>query len=72
MLRRILAHGVIAGLVVGIPLFVLTVGWNGHRQLPGSVVLGYTIMLIALSAVFTGIKNYRDRDLGGVIGFGAL
>lgn len=69
MLRKILVHGVIAGLVVGIPLFVLTVGWNGHRQLSGSVVLGYTIMLIALSAVFTGIKNYRDRDLGGVIGF---
>ena len=33
------------------------------------MLIGYTIMLIALSAVFVGIKRYRDADLGGVIGF---
>jgi len=33
------------------------------------MVIGYTTMLIALSAVFVGIKRHRDVDRGGVIGF---
>jgi hypothetical protein len=33
------------------------------------MVLGYATMLIALSAVFVGIKRHRDVDRGGVIGF---
>src|SRR5690606_14355450 len=31
--------------------------------------IGYATMLIALSAVFVGIKCHRDVDRGGVIGF---
>jgi hypothetical protein len=34
-----------------------------------SLLLGYTIMLVALSMIFFGIKAYRDRELGGVIHF---
>jgi hypothetical protein len=70
MFRNILTYGTIAGLTVGIPLSVITLGYNGpfaHGM--RSMVFGYTIMLIALSAVFLGIKRYRDVDLGGVIGF---
>src|SRR3546814_20847233 len=37
-------------------------GWFG-------MALGYLSMLVALSAVFVGIKNHRDVDRGGVIGF---
>jgi hypothetical protein len=33
------------------------------------MMIGYTTMLIALSAVFVGIKRHRDVDRGGVIGF---
>jgi len=32
--------------------------------------LGYLIMVAALSLIFFAIKNYRDRELGGVIKFG--
>ena len=70
MLRNILSSGVLAGLIVGLPLFGLTVATNGHNP-PTSwgAVLGYTIMLIALSTVFVAIKRRRDVDLGGVIRF---
>ena len=67
MLRRVLSNGVLAGLIVGVPLFGLTVATNGHP--PHSYVLGYSIMLIALSTVFVAIKRHRDEDLGGVITF---
>jgi hypothetical protein len=68
MLRTILIYGVIAGIVVGVPLSALVIFSNGHSQSHG-LLIGYLTMLIALSAVFVGIKRYRDADLGGVIGF---
>ncbi|MGO4700643.1 DUF4199 domain-containing protein [Dyella sp. 2RAB6] len=69
MLRTILKYGVIAGLVVGgfeLATFVL---FSGMPPLKYGMVVGYTTMLIALSAVFVGIKRHRDVDRGGVIGF---
>jgi hypothetical protein len=69
MLKRILIYGAVAGLIVGVPLFTMTVAMQGHPEPPYSMVLGYSIMLIALSTVFVGIKRHRDADLGGVIAF---
>jgi hypothetical protein len=69
MLRNILVFGSIAGVVVGIPLFTLTVTMSHHVPLSYGWAIGYTTMLVALTAVFVGIKRYRDADLGGVIKF---
>ncbi len=68
MIRKIFSHGALAGLIVGLPLFGITVAMNGHTLKYG-VVLGYLTMLIALSLVFVAIKRRRDVDLGGVIRF---
>ena len=70
MLKSILKYGLIAGVVVGGLMFAITV--NFHEQLDFGALgmaIGYASMLVALSAVFVGIKSYRDRDRGGVIGF---
>lgn len=69
MLRTILKYGVIAGLVVGGFELVTFVLFSGMPPLKYGMVIGYTTMLIALSAVFVGIKRHRDVDRGGVIGF---
>jgi hypothetical protein len=69
MLRRILSYGVIAGVIVGVPLFGLTVAMNGLPPAPWAAAVGYLTMLIALSTVFVAIKRRRDADLGGVIKF---
>ena len=69
MLRTILKYGVVAGLVVGVAMSTMTVWLVGEDMLEYGMVLGYTTMLIALSAVFVGIKRYRDVELGGVIRF---
>ncbi|MEM1082162.1 MAG: DUF4199 domain-containing protein, partial [Pseudomonadota bacterium] len=34
-----------------------------------SQLLGYSIMVVALSVIFIAIKGYRDQQLGGVIKF---
>lgn len=70
MWRDILKYGVIAGVVVGAALFgtwMTTQGRIPHGAL--GMVIGYATMLVALSAVFVGIKHQRDVDRGGVIRF---
>ena len=69
MLKAILTYGFIAGLAVGIPMFAITVTLQGHIGGPYGMLVGYLIMLVALSAVFVGVKRYRDLERGGVIGF---
>ncbi|KRE87086.1 hypothetical protein ASG75_02750 [Rhodanobacter sp. Soil772] len=69
MLRTILKYGVIAGLVVGGFELVTFTAFSGMPPLKYGMLIGYTTMLIALSAVFVGIKRHRDVDRGGVIGF---
>ena len=69
MLRYILIYGVIAGAIVGVPLSVLTLTMSGQAMMHYGMLVGYLIMLIALSAVFLAIKRHRDVDLGGVIRF---
>jgi hypothetical protein len=68
MFRNILSYGTIGGLIVGIALSIVVIGFSGSH-LANGMVIGYTIMLVGLSTIFIGIKRYRDIDLGGVIGF---
>ncbi len=69
MLPIILRYGLIAALIVGGALFSISLAFNGVPPMSYGMALGYLTMLIALSAVFVGIKRYRDRDHGGVIRF---
>jgi len=67
MLRKIFSYGFVAGLMVGVPLSILTI--VTACRLPYGMLIGYTVMLIALSLVFAAVKRHRDVDLGGEIGF---
>jgi len=69
MWRNILKYGLIAGLVVAIPMNLMMATMSDHAPLAWGMVFGYVTMLVALSAVFIAIKRYRDGELGGVIGF---
>lgn len=69
MVRNILIYGVIAGLVAGVALSTITVVVSHQMSQSSSMALGYASMLVALSAVFVGIKRYRDVERGGVIRF---
>ncbi|MBX3479955.1 MAG: DUF4199 domain-containing protein [Caulobacter sp.] len=66
MTRIIFTYGLISGLII-------IAGIIGSIILPGashSEFVGYLIMLVALSAILIGVKQYRDRQGGGVIKFG--
>jgi hypothetical protein len=68
MIRTILVFGTIAGLAVGIPLSCFALAFDGAPP-PYGMAIGYTMMLVALSAVFVGVKRHRDVALGGTIRF---
>lgn len=70
MIRIVLLYGVIGGLVIAVPMVIIMTGAGPGTFMKGGVVYGYLTMLLALTAVFLGIKQYRDKTLGGVIRFG--
>ena len=69
MRNRILGYGVGAGLVIGVPLFIMMVTTDARAMFEGGMLLGYTVMLVAFSLVFLAIKRQRDVDGGGAIRF---
>ena len=69
MLRMIIGYGVIAGVIVGAPMFLLTDFGRSMGLEKYGYLIGYTTMLIALSTIFVATKKHRDTVLGGVIGF---
>ena len=69
MTSFIFRYCIIAGLIIGIPMV-----WRMLAAKPGEVpvvgmLLTYLVMIVALTAVFIGVKAYRDKVLGGVIRF---
>jgi hypothetical protein len=69
MLRYILIYGAIAGALVGVPLSIVTLTMSGQSMMHYGMLVGYLMMLVALSAIFVAIKRHRDAELGGVIRF---
>jgi Protein of unknown function (DUF4199) len=69
MIRIILVYGLIAGLIVGAPMLGQMLLLPHDKAFPGGAVVGYLTMIVALSAVFIGVKQHRDKALGGVIKF---
>ena len=64
MKKIILSYGAIAGIVI---ISSITLGLHNGLE---SHWFGYLIMIIAFSAIFVAIRQYRDQALGGVITFG--
>ena len=67
-IRYPLVYGGLAGLIIVVmSLLAYGSGLVGHSSSP---LFGYTVMLLALTMIFVGVKRYRDIELGGVIKFG--
>jgi hypothetical protein len=65
MKRTILVFGLISGGLVGLFLAISTM-----INFKGGAWFGYTTMVIALSLVYVGVRNFRDKFNDGVITFG--
>jgi hypothetical protein len=66
--RIIGVYGVISGIIVAVGTYI------GMAAVPDGggaigMAVGYLTMLISLSMVFVGVRQYRDAEKGGVIRF---
>jgi len=66
MARIMLIYGLVSGAVIIAVSILFLVNGSGHHS---SVWLGYLVMVVGLSSILVGVRQYRDRTLGGVIKF---
>ncbi len=67
--RIVTLYGVVAGLIVAVPMVSLMTTLTPGQAPDSGAVYGYLTMIVALTAVFLGIKHYRDKVLGGAVRF---
>lgn len=70
MKKNVLIFGSIAGIIISAFMFVSMMMLSKDPAFEGSMLVGYTAMLVAFSFVFVGIKNFRDKYNDGLITFG--
>jgi hypothetical protein len=70
MLRLIALYGVAAGVIVAVPMNAMMLSTPPGTLPENGMVYGYLSMIVGLTAVFLGVKHYRDKVLGGAIKFG--
>jgi Protein of unknown function (DUF4199) len=73
MKKNVLVFGIISGLVISIFMSISMISMSkssGAEHGMNSMLIGYLSMLIAFSLIFVAVKNYRDKQNGGIISFG--
>ena len=72
MKKLVLTYGLIAGAVVSafMAISMMGIADDPSKIGAGSMVVGYLGMLIAFAFIFVAVKNYRDKQNGGVVSFG--
>ena len=71
MKKIVITCGLIAGLIVTSLMLASISGLlNNSEGGLGSMLLGYSSMIVAFSLIFVGVKNYRDKHNSGAITFG--
>ena len=70
MKRIVWTYGLILGAILaGIIFYTVNLIYN-NPNFKGNDVVGYAGMVIVFSLTFFGIRNYRNRQLNGLISFG--
>ena len=68
-MKNAIKYGSISGLIIVASWFVTYYSFGGDLHFAGSEILGYIVMLLALTGVFLGIKNKRDTSTNGSFTF---
>jgi len=70
MKKNILIYGLLAGLIVSAMLVITCIRCYYEKDFSGSMIVGFTVMILAFAFIFIGIKNYRDQFNNGTVTFG--
>lgn len=72
MKRSILVFGAISGVIIStfMAISMALMGCSSDGDMTGGMIIGFSAMVVSFSFVFIGIKNFRDKQNGGVLTFG--
>ncbi|WP_276483382.1 DUF4199 domain-containing protein [Paraflavitalea pollutisoli] len=70
MKKLVWIFGLLSGLIVTAMMVYSSTQVYAGSDFKGNEILGFTTIIVAFSFIYVGIKNYRDKHLGGVINFG--
>ncbi|MEJ0032856.1 MAG: DUF4199 domain-containing protein [Bacteroidota bacterium] len=70
MKRNVLIFGLVLGTILASnALYMVNIVYH-NPSFEGNDVIGYAAMIVVFSLTFFGIRNYRNKDLNGVISLG--
>ena len=70
MKRNVWIYGLILGAILAINMVLMVNLMYRNPDFKGNEILGYAAMVVVFSLTFFGIRNYRNKQLDGVISFG--
>ena len=70
MKKTVLKYGLIGGAIISLFMACTMPFMDENTDMGNSELIGYATMLVALSTIFIGIRNYRNNELNGAISFG--
>lgn len=70
MKKNVLAFGLVIGTILCINMILMVNLMYSNPDFKGQDFVGYVAMVVLFSLIFFGVRNYRDKHLGGFISFG--
>ncbi|GAB2794295.1 hypothetical protein GCM10027275_44230 [Rhabdobacter roseus] len=70
MKRNVLIFGLVLGTILCANMIYMVNLCYTNPDFKSTDVVGYTALVVIFSLIFFGIRNYRNKELGGVISFG--
>lgn len=70
MKKTVIKFGLIGGAIVSTFMASTMPFIDENTNMTHSELLGYSAMVVALSTIFIGVRNYRNHELKGTISFG--
>ncbi|HAD96440.1 MAG TPA: DUF4199 domain-containing protein [Cryomorphaceae bacterium] len=70
MKKNILIFGLVTGAILSINMVIVVNVLYNNPDFESNDFLGYSTMVVILSLIYFGVRNYRNKQLNGVISFG--
>jgi hypothetical protein len=70
MKRNVTIFGLVLGIILCINIFYTVNLFYNHPDFKRHDVIGYAAMVVVFSLTFFGIRNYRNKQLNGIISLG--
>ena len=70
MKKTALIFGLVIGAILSVNMILMVNLMYSNPDMKGNDLVGYATMVVLFSLIFVGVRNYRNKQLGGFISFG--